>query len=235
MYFVPPTSGEHFYLQTLLTVVKGPKFFKDLCTYQGQVYNIFQEACLAHGLFKDNNEWEQCLCKASAMQTSFCLHQLFATFLLFCNVSEPHCLWQQFHQYICNDLLHHLQTLGFPNASKDQVYNYRLHLLDKQLQESGLALADWPTMPKPIYNWDTYLTNLLIADQLNYNHVEQHKLFKSLLPTLNNNQRIVYNVVIDCVKNYKPKLFFVDGPGRTGKTYIYYTICSKLRTSRGNN
>lgn len=30
MYFVPPTAGERFYLQTLLTVVKGAKSFDDL-------------------------------------------------------------------------------------------------------------------------------------------------------------------------------------------------------------
>src|ERR1700751_2231411 len=34
MYFVPPTGGERFYLRTLLTVVRGPRSFEDLRTYE---------------------------------------------------------------------------------------------------------------------------------------------------------------------------------------------------------
>jgi len=56
MYFVPPTAGEHFYLRTLLTVTHGPKSFLDLRTYEGVVYNSFQDACNARGLLADDGE-----------------------------------------------------------------------------------------------------------------------------------------------------------------------------------
>ena len=51
MSFVPPTNGELFYLQKLLTVVKGPKLFEDLRQYNSpQPLPTFQDACLARGL-----------------------------------------------------------------------------------------------------------------------------------------------------------------------------------------
>jgi hypothetical protein len=182
MYFVPPTGGERFYLRTLLSVVRGPKSFQDLRTYQGHVYNTFQEACLAQGLLEDDNEWEQCLREASAMQTGFRLRQLFATLLLFCEISQSARLWEQFREHICDDLLHHLQTMGFANVSTTQVYDYGLYLLNKQLEESGRQLSDWPTMPQSVYNWDIQATNTLIAEQLNYNLSEQRVLFDTYLP-----------------------------------------------------
>ena len=48
MYFVPPSSkDERFYLQTLLTVVKGPTSFESLRSFSGVTYPTFCDACLA--------------------------------------------------------------------------------------------------------------------------------------------------------------------------------------------
>src|SRR5712671_6115500 len=49
MYFIPPTAGELFYVRTLLTVVRGPKSFEDLRTYEGVTYTSFKDACSARG------------------------------------------------------------------------------------------------------------------------------------------------------------------------------------------
>ncbi|KAF8692406.1 Helitron helicase-like domain at N-terminus, partial [Rhizoctonia solani] len=57
MYFVPPNSGERFYLRTLLTVVHGPTSFESLHTFEGQVFPTFKEACIAQGLLESDEEW----------------------------------------------------------------------------------------------------------------------------------------------------------------------------------
>ena len=83
MYFIPPTGGEHFYLRTLLTVVKGAKLFEDLRRYNSsEAHPSFHAACLARGLLKDDGKWSQCLTEASVMLTSAHLHHLFTTILL---------------------------------------------------------------------------------------------------------------------------------------------------------
>lgn len=105
MYFVPPsTQDEHFYLRTLLTVVKGPTSFESLRTFYGIAYPTFREACLARGLLEDDGEWRQCLMEASFMQTGERLRDLFATLLLFCCPTKPEQLWNEFREHICDDL-----------------------------------------------------------------------------------------------------------------------------------
>jgi hypothetical protein len=56
MYFATPSAGEKFYLCTLLTVVKGPTSFENLCTVDGHLHPTFKAACLAQGLLEHDNE-----------------------------------------------------------------------------------------------------------------------------------------------------------------------------------
>ena len=58
MYFIKPTASELFYLQTLLTIVKGPKSFEDLRRISGhdEPLPTFHTVCLAQGLLEDDGE-----------------------------------------------------------------------------------------------------------------------------------------------------------------------------------
>ena len=96
MYFVSPTEGERFYLRTLLTVVKGPRSYDDLLTFNGHHHNSFREACIARGLLEDDGEWHLCLEEATQMQTGARLCHLFVMLLLFCEPAKPELLWDRF-------------------------------------------------------------------------------------------------------------------------------------------
>ena len=48
MYYAGPRAGEHFYLRTLLTVIKGAISFESLCTFGDYVCVSYREACLMH-------------------------------------------------------------------------------------------------------------------------------------------------------------------------------------------
>ncbi|PPQ72835.1 hypothetical protein CVT24_012881 [Panaeolus cyanescens] len=230
MYFVPPTGGERFYLRTLLTAVKGPTSFRDLRTYNGRVFNTFEEACLARGLLEDDGEWDQCLQEAALMQTGSSLRQLFTTLLLFCDVLRADRLWERYRPHICDDLRFQLERMGLTNISEDQVYDYGLFLINKLLQAAGKTLADYRLMPQPQHDWTTSLINPLVAEYLNYQHDEQRALFEQRISSFNNDQLAAYHAVIDSVESHKGDLFFLNGPGGTGKTYVYNTICNKLRS-----
>ena len=39
-----------------------------------------------------------------------------------------------------------------------------------------------------------------------------------------------YNEILDHVLNHKGNVFFVDGPGGTGKTYLYRALQAKVRS-----
>ncbi|KAF8113262.1 hypothetical protein N665_0053s0013 [Sinapis alba] len=64
----------------------------------------------------------------------------------------------------------------------------------------------------------------------NSNMVEQEEEHSKLKQTLNEEQKKVYEAVIDSIDCMKGKLFFLNGPGGTGKTYVYKTIISRLRS-----
>ena len=52
VYFISPTASEQFYLHSLLTTVKGPTSWEDICTYESVLYPTFHATCLARGLLK---------------------------------------------------------------------------------------------------------------------------------------------------------------------------------------
>ena len=51
-----------------------------------------------------------------------------------------------------------------------------------------------------------------------------------LIETLNSDQRAGFTEILDHVVNNKGKVFFVDGPGGTGKTYLYRALLAKVRS-----
>ncbi|XP_076919579.1 ATP-dependent DNA helicase PIF1-like [Bidens hawaiensis] len=50
--------------------------------------------------------------------------------------------------------------------------------------------------------------------------------------SLNRDQRLVYDKIMMHVDNDRPGLFFIDGPGGTGKTFVYKALLAQVR-SRG--
>jgi len=230
MYFAGPSAGERFYLRTLLTVVRGAKSFDDLRTLDGVVYPTFQAACLAHGLLEDDNEWEQCLEEAAVMQTGQQLRQLFATIIKEnWPLKDPLALWNHFKEHICDDVRHKLIQKGIPDPSENQIYDYGLYLLNNILRGSAKSLADFPPMPQPVDDWDQLHGNRLIAEQRAYDQADQRHLAEPRIEAFNADQRSAFNAIMDSVLHNKGKLFFLTGPGGTGKTFVYNTLCYALR------
>ena len=232
MYFIKPTAGEVYYLRTLLTVVKGATSFEDLlrAPRNTRLLPTFHAACLAQGLLEDDGEWQICFQEASIMQTGTRLRQLFATLLLFTDISQPAVLWNDFREHICDDLEHCIQALGVSNPTPDMIYDYGLFLLDKLLQDSGRSLHDWPSMPQVQQDWTGRRNNPLIAEQLSYDRVAEHHELQCQLPKLNQDQRAAYDQIVASVNSNMGQCFFMSGPGGAGKTFVYNTICSKVRS-----
>ena len=83
-------ADEQFYLHVLLTTVKGPTLWCDLCTFDNVLHPSFHTACLVCGLLQNNDEWHQCLTEAASMCSSNALHCLFALVLKHCKLVQ---LW----------------------------------------------------------------------------------------------------------------------------------------------
>jgi hypothetical protein len=232
MVYVTPTAGERFYLRTLLMIFRGPRSFDDLKTVDGITYGTFHDACLKCGLLEDDGEWRLCLEEAAAIQTGSQLRHLFTTLLLFCSPSEPKTLWLSFRDKICDDLRYRLRNLGRTAVTEMNVYDFGLHLIDSILHDSGHSLSDFSSMPLPQLDWSSTTHNRLISQQLNYNIPFEESLSSQLSASLNTDQRLAFQTIWSSITHKLGKLFFIDGFGGCGKTYLYQMICHTVRAQR---
>jgi hypothetical protein len=128
MYFVQPLEGEHYYLRVLLTHVAGATCFEDLRTTHRPhtpttvVHPTFKAACLARDLLQDDAEWDQCLSEAVGVQLPRSLRQLFASLLIFNNVTNPGWLWDKHKGAFTEDFLHQARQVSDQKASIKEVY-----------------------------------------------------------------------------------------------------------------
>ncbi|TDL17977.1 hypothetical protein BD410DRAFT_696624, partial [Rickenella mellea] len=96
--------------------------------------------------------------------------------------------------------------------------------------ESRRTLADFPSMPLPQINWEEQVENHLIVEHLSYDCVQERNALLARLPHLNQEQASAYQRIIEAVEAQRGSLFFLNGPAGTGKTFVYNTICHKVRS-----
>ena len=117
------------------------------------------------------------------------------------------------------------------NPTDEDIHDYGLYLINQILLAGGKSLKDdWPYMPQIQQNWEANLGNCLIAEQQRYDAVEQAELAAQNQDSFNLDQRAVFDEIMHAV-NYKTgQTFFLHGPGGTGKTYVYNTLCHQIRS-----
>ncbi|XP_030970665.1 uncharacterized protein LOC115991053 [Quercus lobata] len=232
VYYAHPSSGKRFYLRILLNIVKGPRNFKELKTINDVTYPTYKEACYALGLLDDDKEWHDSLIEASNWASGQQLRQLFVTMLLICEVADPLSLWESNWKLITEDILNRQRRiLQFQELilSDDQLRNYGLYEIEQILQQYGRSLRDYPQMPQP--NMDLIQNgNRLIQEEMSYDVSSLIREHEILISGLNNEQSIIYNSIMEAVVTERGGMFFVYGHGGTGKTYLYRTILSGIRS-----
>lgn len=168
--------------------------------------------------------------EAAEMGTGERLRHLFVTILLFCNPSQPELLWDEFRDRMCDNLCHRLTTrYGFSDPTEEQVYDYGLYIVDDWLSSGGRSLKDWPSMPQPSYDWSRLSDNPLIVEQLNYDQEGECRDWEARYHCLNIEQRAAYDQIMESVEQDLGRMFFLHGSGGTGKTFVYKTVCNKIR------
>ncbi|XP_074377790.1 uncharacterized protein LOC141719318 [Apium graveolens] len=70
----------------------------------------------------------------------------------------------------------------------------------------------------------------LLNEELDYDHVALKILHEKPLNDLNQFQKGAYDAILHSVQNEEGRLFFISGHGGTGKTFLWNTITSKLRS-----
>nr|GEX03438.1 ATP-dependent DNA helicase PIF1-like [Tanacetum cinerariifolium]GEX14622.1 ATP-dependent DNA helicase PIF1-like [Tanacetum cinerariifolium] len=92
----------------------------------------------------------------------------------------------------------------------------------RTLKEFGL-----PMPPRKLLH---VLENRVIMEERNYNRVVLLQERDTLLPKLNKDQKLILDDILKAVTNNQKALIFVYGHGGTGKTFLWKSIASVLRS-----
>jgi hypothetical protein len=229
MYFVYPRDQDRFCLRLLLLNVPGATSFDDLKKHPdtGAKCASFRDAALARQLMEDDNEWRKCLAEAASEKSPRKLRQLFALILCHCHPSEPERLWEEFAHDLSEDFLYGFDSQD-PNSG---LLAQKMAFLDIEelLADANFGLAQFPELKKLYDNVkDIKLDQDDQSNQIDQAEERIEELKQQALTDisrLNSNQQAAYHKIKESIIGInRQKLFFIDGPGGTGKSFLYNTL-----------
>uniref|UniRef100_A0A6V7KSA2 ATP-dependent DNA helicase n=1 Tax=Bracon brevicornis TaxID=1563983 RepID=A0A6V7KSA2_9HYME len=225
MYSVSPTQLELFHLRLLLIAVKGATSFEDLKTVNGQLCDTFHNTCIALGLIEDDQEWERALTEGEIWMMPRQLRHLFVRILIHGHPNHPEELWEQFKDSFSQDFQRNY------NESEAQKRAYA-HI-NTLLVDERSSLSAFPTMPSlDEYEIDTNDGN---DDQMSIGTHET--IGENQYAQLNTKQEEIVDKILNIAmstEELSSSCFYIDGPGGSGKTFIYTTLYHLLK-ARGKS
>uniref|UniRef100_A0A453CJQ1 ATP-dependent DNA helicase n=1 Tax=Aegilops tauschii subsp. strangulata TaxID=200361 RepID=A0A453CJQ1_AEGTS len=214
-----PAEGERYYLRVLLNHVTGATSFQDLRTVNGIVYSTFREAAERRGLIESDNTINECLDEAKVFHMPSSLRRLFATILVFCEPSNVRGLWDRHMEAMTED---YRLTQMCPHAVE------QMALLDikNMLESMGKDISSFP-LPEIDESYDA--SDNEAREIIEESTIEVDPEHLGLSSFLNPEQRYAYDEILATINSGQGGVFFVDGPGGTGKTYLYKALLAKVR------
>jgi ATP-dependent DNA helicase PIF1 len=113
--------------------------------------------------------------------------------------------------------------------SSDDLKDACLIEIDKFLGKNGKSLDDYECMPKLKNPIPGMFNNVLIENEYQYGYEEMKNLHDQHVSNLNPDQFFAYQSIYNAIDNGVGTMFFVDGYGGTGKTFLWKTLSYRLR------
>ncbi|CAH9053130.1 unnamed protein product [Cuscuta epithymum] len=173
------------------------------------------------GLLQSNQDLEVCLQQALCWQMPSTFRKLFATILAFCDVANPRSLWTQFKEHLCEDLIKSSSNM---TESEEKC----LHLLNEALLCMGKNINEFALVSHHIGITKHQRIQREIQAERSLTPSDNDLL---AIEKLNVAQKEAFDVIMSRVYSNKGGVFFVDGPGGTGKTFLYRCLLSKVRSN----
>ena len=96
------------------------------------------------------------------------------------------------------------------------------------MKRNGTSLSVYESMPKLPDN-AKLIENVLILDELNYDLEELQAAHDRDILKMTDEQRNIYDEIIDAVVEDRGRMFFVYGFGGTGKTFLWQILSAVVR------
>ncbi|XP_021979624.1 uncharacterized protein LOC110875727 [Helianthus annuus] len=201
-----------------LTYVEFPSKFvwilKDRCwqirRVNGQLFPTFRDACYAMGLLDDDNEYVEAIKEASFEGHAGYLRALFATLLLSNTLSRPEFVWENTWKYLADDIVYRRQketNISGLVLPEYQIKNLTLLKIKNYLISNGSSLRRFVTMPYPDDDSLRDASNRMINEELSHDLDEVQAEFNRLHQSLTEEQRAVFDEIMEVVVGRKGGLF----------------------------
>ncbi|XP_057422827.1 uncharacterized protein LOC130716812 [Lotus japonicus] len=233
--FVPPGSGELYYLRLLLNVQRGCTSFEDLRSVKSNVHDSFRDACVSLGLLKDDGEYINGILDVGTISSGLYCRGLFVSFLLANSMSNPLKVWKETWHVLVDGILYDLRKKHNNkelNIDEEELKGLCLMEIEKVLMVNGRSLKDYSNMPQVDPNILNQYGNVLLFNELNFDIIEMKKLHLDFFNKMNSGQAKVYDEIISTVNKDNGGFFFVNGHGGTGKTFLWKTLTYRLRSEK---
>ncbi|XP_011685465.1 PREDICTED: uncharacterized protein LOC105448515 [Wasmannia auropunctata] len=189
--------------------------FQELKIVNNEIHPTFTAACLALGLIEDDEEWYRAMNEAKVWMMPRRLRNLFVRILIYCHPVHPEKLWDEFKRDMSED---YVKRYGLTIGIK-KVYNYIVNLLETE----GSNIANFPEMEQVTEEQETDNEEQIQEDtsigvrQYEQLNVKQKEIVDTILASVTTN-------------NNSNTCFYIDGPGGSGKTFIYTTLYYLLKS-----
>ncbi|XP_029145820.1 uncharacterized protein [Arachis hypogaea] len=221
IYTVSPTEGKKFYLRILLSNVRGPIGWDDLLTVDGVQYSSFKQSAQHRGLLESDSSIRSCLVEASILRMPCALRRLFATILIFCEPTDVRSLWDEFLSCMVDDYA------STSTTTCNGLTNHLLRDLNDILLQHGKHIAQYDLPALTADNDNDNFMPRIIQEEMSI-EVPQEDLCS--IERLNHDQSAAFRCIMNTVDRRESGVFFVDGPGGAGKTFLYRAIIADLRS-----
>ncbi|XP_047949496.1 uncharacterized protein LOC125195385 [Salvia hispanica] len=233
LFYVPPGSGDIYYLRCLLNIVRGATSYEDIRRVNGVQYDTFRDACFAFGLLDDDKEYVDGIIEASFWSSAHSIRLLFVSLLTSDSISRPDFVWRSCWKYLSEDVLYNqrkLRSLPGLLLSDEDVQNFALAEIEKLLLNIGKSLQNFQGMPYPKSEFFETFENRLICDELCYDRETLGREHLDFLSKFTDEQLHVHNTIMSSVDSNAGGMFFVYGYGGTGKTFIWKSLSAGIRS-----
>jgi len=240
MHHVSPADIERYCLRLLLLHIKGPKNFEALKLHNDIQHRTFHEAAIARDLMVDDKEWNNCLTEANFTMMPDKMISLFACILISCNPSDPKQLWD-------NHKMNMFKPDRHNNISDSQqlcrIYDRLNAMIQRHDSEKNLLQSfqiprpqSLPPRNRPTANPappPTQAPTQTTAQTLTQTTTETlpSQTGQDMYAQLNLDQKTAFDRIYNAQDQRTKECFFIDGPGGTGKSFMYKTLIHCLQQS----
>ncbi|VDP42085.1 unnamed protein product [Heligmosomoides polygyrus] len=209
MHFVGPQEQERFALRLLLLYGKGFTSFEDVRTVGGHLHPSFVSAARAAGYLRDETFFLHSIREAAAFHMPSQLRSYFVALIVYGGLQDPLPveLWNTYKEDFMEDFLKDGMSHAVAESKAFYEIANRIKALGKDFRQ--------------FLNLEVSQLDVCDAHVDYEGHERRGHANYGLL---NSEQKLVVDDLLSAINQPEGQCFFLDGPGGSGKTFVYTTI-----------